>query len=122
MTRRNKRESVSKKTRTSRTTRSNNLLNEKKKVDNTPLPYPLHDSFSEYTNEELLQIKKDVCLAHQCPYASRINWSTKSGATYTVTCNYILITQKRRNCMPDVCQYWKDEVVNRKADNRHLFK
>ena len=74
---------------------------------------PLHDRFCEYTEDELARIKDEVCLAHNCPYLSTMKVSAKKKGiarrgTVAKICNYLIMTQHSRGCMPDVCEYWKD--------------
>lgn len=81
----------------------------------------LHEHFREYTAKELTRIKEKVCIAHKCPYMSRI-WNGQKGAqisTINRTCNYIDMTGKMRGCMPDECKHWKDKNVKHKriSDN-----
>lgn len=76
---------------------------------------PLHEHFSEYTNEELIHIKKEVCLAHRCPYLSRTrsNIGVKKATPQNTICNYILMAGHSRGCMPDVCTHYNDTNVKK---------
>ena len=124
---------TSTKSKTSKNTRNNTTKPRKsrskiKKVEPKVEKPSLHEHWREYTQEEINQIKRDVCMAHKCPYISKINWhigkqgAQHNGSMVQYTCNYILIQQRSRDCMPDVCEYWKDKKVKRlKADNQHLF-
>lgn len=78
---------------------------------------PLHENFREYTAAELNKIKVEICIRHKCPYASNV------AAASSTVCNYILIEQHSRGCMPDVCEYWKNKDVKKRKDidNQHLF-
>ena len=78
---------------------------------------PLHDRFKDYTAQELAEIKMNNCIAHKCPYLSKVHWSQKhggGGAAFHSMCNYIIITEHSRDCMPDVCEHWKDTNINTK--------
>ena len=78
----------------------------------------LHENFKEYTEAEIRQIKKDVCLKHKCPYVTNIanNNKGKKGNDYYTNkcCNYLLYAGKRRDCMPDECTHYLDKGVKRK--------
>lgn len=82
---------------------------------------PLHEKYSEYTSKELEEIKREVCIAHHCQFLSGKNQLSK--ATTVRVCNYLLMTDKRRDCMPDVCTHWKDKKITVKPSNpnNHLF-
>ena len=86
---------------------------------------PLHEHFREYTAEELLRIKHNHCVAHKCPYLSKISWASKHrgtvGSNKQLMCNYILVAGHSRGCMPDVCAHWADKGVKAMPSNRQLF-
>lgn len=87
---------------------------------------PLHERFSEYTSEEIDNIKRDVCLKHKCPYLTRFHGTPPKkvlqGQVYNIVCNYILITGHSRDCTPDVCKHWRDKNVKKQQNlNGSLF-
>lgn len=82
---------------------------------------PLHERWRDYTEEEINDIKRNVCIAHECPYFSALfdgqgtskeDIARTPGGRY---CDYICLTGKPRGCMPDQCTKWKDRdrVVKR---------
>ena len=80
----------------------------------------LHERFNEYTEEEILKIKKKNCIKHACPYfGAVIGLSKKNKANpnclYNKSCNYILLAGHTRGCMPDECTHWKDENVPKRS-------
>ena len=92
-------------------------------------PKAMHKNFRDYTPDEIAQIKRDNCVAHKCPYLSKIHWNSKHSsmngrASVQTMCNYILFAGHSRGCMPDVCEYWKDTNVKRtgRVDNKDLFE
>ncbi len=76
----------------------------------SPKKQPLHDRWKDYTNEECMDILKNHCIKHNCPYLSSLRQrkaaSTKKSLA-TLCCNYILVEGHSRGCMSDVCGYWK---------------
>lgn len=74
----------------------------------------MHEHFSEYTEEELKEIKLKVCTKHKCPYMSFVANTNKNTAAINKCCNYILYTGKMRGCMPDDCKHYLDKNVKRK--------
>lgn len=89
--------------------------------------YAMYENWRDYTTEEINEIKKEVCVGQKCPYASKLQWMpkgrhTNSSSVAHITCNYLLITKKMRECFPDVCQHWRDKNVQVKSvDNHDLF-
>ena len=80
----------------------------------------LHERFSEYTKEEVEQLKKDVCIKNKCPYLGLIHDSgtvNQKNSPNNKTCNYILFTGHMRNCMPDECTHYLDTDVKKKRFN-----
>lgn len=72
---------------------------------------PLHEDFRDYTAEELNEIKKNVCIAHHCPYVGKVSSSWSKGKHQPISnaiCNYILMAEHSRGCMPDVCTHWNE--------------
>ena len=78
----------------------------------------LHEHFRDYTNEEILQIKKDVCMKNNCPYLGQVGVTQPGGgkgfALNGKCCNYIMYTGKMRGCMPDDCKHYLDEGAKKK--------
>ena len=78
----------------------------------------LHERFYEYTKEEIIQIKKDICYKHNCPYLGVVwnNPNKKSGEMDYANkcCNYILYTHQMRGCMPDECKHYHDTNVKKR--------
>ena len=68
----------------------------------------LHDHFREYTKEEILDIKRKVCIAHNCPYLARMS-DYQSSTTSNNFCSYIQWTGHMRGCMPDECTHYTDD-------------
>ncbi len=79
----------------------------------------LHDSFRDYTTEEIIEIKKKVCIAHKCPYLQKLHeYSGKGTSPLGNICNYIVLTGHMRGCMPDECTHWNDTNVKRKRNSQ----
>ena len=79
-------------------------------------PQPLHKYFSEYTSAEILRIQENVCKKNKCKY---LKSKKMGGITY---CDYLCITGRMRDCMPDVCTHYNDDVTVRKVNiNNALF-
>lgn len=120
------RKSRAKSNRTRTCTATRRSVEEYNKLNVSDQP-PLHENFREYSVQELIEIKKANCIAHQCPYLSKINWTSRAKSAHPVsnlqiTCNYILVTGHCRDCMPDVCRHWKDKSVEvQKITNSNLF-
>ena len=78
----------------------------------------LHENFSEYTNKEISEIKKNVCAKHKCIYYGGIGGPNKKlkgeDCLMHKCCNYFEYTGKLRGCMPDECKHWKDKKVEKK--------
>ena len=91
---------------------------------------PLHNNFRDYTKEEVDRIKKEVCFAHKCPYISKLPTTYRNGikqSSLTSTCDYFLVTGKRRGCMPDLCKHYEDKIdkkeiaATRKRTTQHFI-
>lgn len=63
---------------------------------------PRHDRFGEYTEDEINEVKKEICIKHKCPYLKDFS------------CAYVLLTGKCRNCMPVDCTHYKDKNVKKR--------
>lgn len=77
----------------------------------------LHKHFSQYTAEEIKNIKDKVCVKHKCPYlTSFTTCNDRNGKQSSVykACNYILFTGMQRDCMPDECRHYLDKNVPKK--------
>lgn len=74
-------------------------------------PQPLHKYFSEYTSAEILHIQENVCKKNKCRY---LKSKKMGGITY---CDYLCMTETLRDCMPDVCTHYNDDVPVRKVKN-----
>lgn len=75
----------------------------------------LHEHFREYTAEEILQIKREVCIAHKCPYLSRMTDSESATFAHNNFCSYLEWAGKMRGCMPDECTHYMDERPKHKG-------
>ena len=99
---------------------------EKRKAIGSNRRQPLHEHFAEYTVEEIERIRQEVCVAHKCPYLSTVKGSTRGFNAHASSgqkcCNYILIAEHMRNCMPDVCEHYKDKQVKKKSPVNNMFK
>lgn len=85
----------------------------------------LHENFIEYTPEEILAIKRDICVKNKCPYLGAA-WSNPNKKKGTIDyaskcCNYILYKGESRNCMPDECTHYNDKNVNKKNSNDNIY-
>lgn len=77
----------------------------------------------KYTEEEVVAIQNEVCLAHNCQYCKPVNSSNlddkdlekKVVRSY---CDYLCMTGKRRDCDPTDCTHWQDPPVA----ERNVFK
>lgn len=79
-------------------------------------PQPLHEYFSQYTSAEILHIQENVCKKNKCKY---LKSRKMGGVTY---CDYLCMTKTLRDCMPDVCTHYNDDVTVRKVNiNNALF-
>jgi len=80
----------------------------------------LHKHWRDYTDAEIIAIKKKNCIAHHCPYMiclnERVGQQQKAVPTNKV-CDYTVLTGKIRDQRPEVCTHWQDDVVIRKAVN-----
>lgn len=63
---------------------------------------PRHDRFGEYTEDEINEVKEEICIKHKCPYLKDF------------ICAYALLTGKCRNCMPVDCTHYKDKNVKKR--------
>ena len=69
----------------------------------------LHEHWRDYTEKEINDIKKKVCIGHNCPYLKYFNNSSKDDA-HQAYCDYLCMTG---HVPPraEVCEHWKDEDV-----------
>lgn len=79
----------------------------------------LHEHFREYTPEEIIEIKKKVCIKNKCPYMANttsvgsVRKASKTTIISNKCCMYILWAGKSRGCMPDECKHYMDKDVKR---------
>jgi hypothetical protein len=64
----------------------------------------LHEHWRDYTDEEILEYKRKVCIAHKCKYLKHFNGDEQVNAY----CDYLCMTG---HIPPraEVCEHWKDE-------------
>ena len=75
----------------------------------------LHEHFREYTIDEIIEIKRTVCIAHKCPYLARMSDYANASAIHNNMCAYLEWTGHSRDCMPDECTHWMEEKqINKK--------
>lgn len=92
-------------------------------------PLPHHENFREYSLEEIAKVKKEVCKKHKCPYMKlthssgylkKVEYSAFNNACNTY-CDYLCMTGKRRDCMPDKCTHYKDKNVKKRINPKTGF-
>lgn len=71
---------------------------------------PLHEYFSEYTADEIIHIQNTVCKKNNCKY---LRTRKTGGLTY---CDYLCTTGKMRDCMPDLCTHYNDDIKFKKKN------
>lgn len=73
----------------------------------------LHRKWITYTEDEIREIKQTKCV--KCPYASvREGRDASKVANWnSLTCDYILITHKRRGVRPEDCEHYKDKGIKK---------
>ena len=77
---------------------------------------PHHERFKDYSEAEIIEIKRKVCMDHKCPYLSNFRLTSlinKDNPT-SKSCNYIAITGHMRGCMPDECTHYLDQNVKKR--------
>ena len=70
---------------------------------------PLHEKWSEYTRDEINEIKRDVCAKHNCPYLGRISTLAMNKQFSNMCCNYIELAGHSRGCFPEDCTCYEDK-------------
>ena len=70
---------------------------------------PLHERWSEYTKDEINEIKKNVCTKHKCPYLGRISTFSMNKQYSNMCCNYIEFAGHSRGCFPEDCTHYEDK-------------
>lgn len=78
---------------------------------------PRHENFRDYTKSEIDEVKKHVCVAHNCPYKRTMHQFTgrqKDNVTQ-VFCDYISLTGHSRGCLPVDCTHYNDTNVRKKS-------
>ena len=75
----------------------------------------LHEHFREYTNDEIFDIKKKVCMKHKCRYLSRVSDYSARAVVENNYCSYLEYTGHRRDCMPDECKHYLDKQPIKKG-------
>lgn len=78
----------------------------------------LHERFRDYTLKEIIAIKKEVCIAHKCPYLARMSDYQNASAVSNNFCSYIDKTGRMRECMPDECTHYNEELPKEKKKHR----
>ena len=68
----------------------------------------LHEHFREYTHDEIFDIKKNVCMKHNCRYLSRVSDYSARSVVSNNFCSYLEWTGHMRDCMPDECTHYLD--------------
>lgn len=63
--------------------------------------------WSEMTEEQIDRIRRKRCV--KCKYSAGENERTKKRWLRKTTCDYILLTGKRRGVRPDECEYWREK-------------
>ena len=77
---------------------------------------PRHENFGEYTQEEIKEVKKHVCIGHKCPYMRRFAQQTGRTENYLgVYCDYISLTGHSRGCLPIDCTHYNDTGVRKRV-------
>ena len=74
---------------------------------------PRHDRFGEYTEDEINEVKEEICMKYKCPYLKDLT-KQKYKAGSTTHCAYALLAGKCRNCMPVDCTHYKDKNVKKR--------
>lgn len=69
----------------------------------------LHKRWIEYTNKEIVAIKRSKCV--NCPYKGVA--SARSVDASSIYCNYLEITGSARLVHPELCQHYLDVDVHR---------
>lgn len=77
-----------------------------------------HESFRDYTTEEINKIKVEVCMKHACPYLKNFKpvGLKGMGNPECKACDYISITGHSRGCMPDECTHYLDQNVKKRIN------
>ena len=78
----------------------------------------LHEHWREYTNSEILEIKRKVCIAHECVYLKNFN----SDEQINAYCDYLCMTGHIRKERPEDCEHWKDDYIPKKFGRSFLTK
>lgn len=60
----------------------------------------------EVSETEIDRIRRSKCI--HCKHSSGLDAETKSRWLRKTTCDYILITKKRRGVRPELCEHWKE--------------
>ena len=76
------------------------------------LPYAKR--WAKLTEEEVDDLKKQVCKAHKCPYYKAIGSGgyrpeQKDRFSYLNYCAYSSINKRLRGCSIEECEHWKDD-------------
>lgn len=74
------------------------------KIDFDKLTKPLHEKWSEYTNQEHQTIKKAKC--QKCLYSMTWDSAARSSGRFTtgICCGYEILTHKVRPTRPELCK------------------
>ena len=92
----------------------------------------LHENWREYSVRELNKTKREKCI--NCPYSKRFGSSgneykgmgeaeigvNKRGAKVNIGniyCDYLMMTDTRRGCRPENCEFYKDKVVVKNVEH-----
>ena len=67
----------------------------------------LHEHWRDYTDEEILEYKRKVCIANKCKYLKHFNGDEQVNAY----CDYLCMTGTVRKGRPEDCEHWKDEDI-----------
>lgn len=70
----------------------------------------LHEHWRDYTEEEINEIKKRVCIDNDCPYLKYFNGGGATKCIDLAYCDYLIMAGKHPP-RAEVCEHYKDQNV-----------